>query len=320
MQQLTPLDYVHINIANAFETDVHTTWNSRIQRGKELILDAEDNMEIAKEPYLFMKGINSFHKAMAGKATGSLVSLDATASGMQIMAVMSGCEQTAKATNLYPTDKRECPYMDIAQIMGMGREDVKPATMTHFYGSKLEPEKAFPTKLPQFYSALDNLFPGAQECMEDMQSCWQPGMEHKWTMPDGHTVLCRNMDVEHLKLDIEELGSTISYIKPIQAFKKKGLSLAANIVHSVDGWIARELVCRAKALGFWVLPIHDCYFCHPNHMQKLRKLYMEILIEVSNRTMLQDILRQITGDNSLIYEKVGTLKPILLRNAEYAIS
>ena len=48
--------------------------------------------------------------------------------------------------------------------------------------------------------------------------------------------------------------------------------------------------------SFQVLTIHDCYGCHPNYMNDLRRNYNHILANMHRSNILQDILRQLYND------------------------
>ena len=61
--------------------------------------------------------------------------------------------------------------------------------------------------------------------------------------------------------------------------------------------ILRALSIKLEAMlsykPFVVLPTHDCFKCHPNNMNVLRYWYNEILAELSNSTLLANIISQL---------------------------
>ena len=73
------------------------------------------------------------------------MSVDATSSGIQIMAVLSGDKQTAKLVNCIDPNERHDLYSDVATMMSLQlkkpvpRSIVKQCTMTHYYNSKATP-------------------------------------------------------------------------------------------------------------------------------------------------------------------------------------
>ena len=58
----------------------------------------------------------------------------------------------------------------------------------------------------------------------------------------------------------------------------------------------------------------------PNHMNKVRQNYVEILAELASMNLLQDILREVSGNFSLVYKKYSHDLSNDILNAEYALS
>jgi len=173
-----------------------------------------------------------------------------------------------------------------------------------------------------FYEALAVRLPGAVECMNDMQSCWQPNaLKHEWTLPDGHVASVKVMEGINKKIEIDEMDhATFTHRAYVNQSIKRGLSLAANIVHSIDGYVVREMYRMAEAQGFELLTIHDSFWCHPNYAQNIRQNYLDILCGIASRDILQSILREVTGDPTLVYNKVSGTLANKMKNAEYALS
>ena len=125
MEQFSGLDYIKIDIANNFGHDKFT-WMDRIAW-----VDHQDNLyeavEQAKEPMLMVKSINAMCDAMEGVPTGFISSMDATGSGVQIMACLMNCKTTAEQVNLVDTGMRRCLYSEIAYVMDM-EKDVETQT------------------------------------------------------------------------------------------------------------------------------------------------------------------------------------------------
>ncbi len=90
MKQLTGLDYIHIDIANAYGLD-KSSWTDRLLFVAVHEDELESLVEDATEPMLMLKAIMALRDVQAGKPTGHNIFLDATASGLQIMACLSGC-------------------------------------------------------------------------------------------------------------------------------------------------------------------------------------------------------------------------------------
>lgn len=247
MQTFTPLEYMYIALANHFGYDKEN-WDVRLKEGKSLYKQRflVDTWEPA-EPMMFRKTLKAIEDVLDGKPTGYLVSLDATASGLQILACLLGCHDTARNVNLIDTGKREDVYSKVAEVMvthgaNVTREDIKKPLMTTFYGSKEQPKQLFgegTTELAAFYQTLEEELGGALEAMDDIQSCWQGNtLVHQWTLPDGHTAYVPVMVHKASKVEIDELGhTTFTHHHVVNEADEYGISLAANVVHSkLDHW------------------------------------------------------------------------------------
>jgi len=134
MQKFTPLQYIAIATANAYGLDKET-WQTRLDWfdaniDPENIITLADKLDEAKEPILMEKAINAFNDALDRKPTGFLANFDATASGLQIMACLIGCHNTARAVNLIDTGNRENAYAIIGNEMGLDADTCKKPVMT----------------------------------------------------------------------------------------------------------------------------------------------------------------------------------------------
>ena len=96
----------------------------------------------------------------------------------------------------------------------------------------------------------------------------------------------------------------------------RGISLAANVTHSIDAYVMRKTVAKCP---FEVLVIHDEYKCHPNNVTELRTAYATTLAAVNQSNLLESILTQITGNPVKIKKsKANYVKDI--KQAEYALN
>jgi len=304
MQTFTGTEYLKIDIANTYGFD-RLTWDKRIAwfDNEEPHLESLD--VLAKHPILYRKAVRAMRTVQQGKPTNHIMGLDATASGLQIMAALSGCYKTAQAVNLVDTGTRQDVYMHVTNEMNtlpnvnVVREIVKPTVMTTFYSSTAIPKKAFGigTVLATYYEVLERELTGAFGLMKLMQCHWNPGaIWHRWTLPDKHISMVPVTDMAEKSLEIDECDHMrFTYRTQVQMPKKTSRSLVANITHSIDGWIVRQMVLGAKAQGFWMAPVHDCFYASPNNMNKVRHNYIEIMKWIANQNLVQDILTEIAG-------------------------
>jgi len=259
--------------------------------------------------------------------TGFIMGLDATASGLQIMAALSGCHKTASAVNLINTGKREDVYTVVAEKMNellpaseaVCRKIVKKPIITKYY-NKARPDGLTAAQEEAFTEVLSDAFSGAKDVMEIINDCWdQHALFHQWTLPDGHVahVLVEEKDTK--RLEIDELGVTVSYVFNNNKPSKRSTSLCPNVIHSIDGYIVREMVRRAKVQGFDLVHIHDSFWSSPNHMNNVRDNYRNILADIADMNLLESIVNEITGNNVNLIKDSDDLSKYI-RESEYALS
>jgi len=298
MQTFSDLEWLKIDIANRFGLD-KLTWDKRLEwfECNESVLDHIHIVDRADKPILYKKAIRAYRDALNGVSIGHPIELDATASGLSIMAILMRCEATAKNTNLIDTGKREDIYKKIGDVMGEDRKTVKPAIMTHYYKSKAEPKKIFgngTARLNNFYKALASELPGAEKCMDIIHSCWQSDVtHHEFIAPDGHTARIPVMDTEEKRIKCGNTSFThrASINKPM----KEGLSLVANYIHFLDSYMVREMIRKAHKQGFELITIHDAYLCLPSHVNQMRQNYLDILIDMARAPILTNFYNQMKG-------------------------
>ena len=353
MQQFNGLDMLKIDIANTFGLD-KAEWMDRLVWVEMNLGNLEALVEDASEPLLMAKAVQALRDTEAGIPTGHNMFLDATASGLQIMACMTGCKTTAAQVNLIDTGERNDVYTAVMTSINamlsdteqVDRAAVKDPLMTHFYNSRRQPILAFgeiveseeaynyimtdqdtglfwgmTPVLQAFYDMLPELFPGACAMMLTVNPYWDANaLEHIWTLPDGHVarVLVTNMVNAHIEVD-ELDHATFAYRFEANGPSEVGTSLLPNIVHSVDGYVVREMVRRSHALGFELAHIHDAFTAHPNNMQKVRELYVEILAEIAESNLLADILSEISG-TTVELQKFSDDLHLDILNSEYPLS
>lgn len=255
MQHFTAMQYLMIDIANAYGLD-KANWDLRLNFVETNEANLENLTKQAEEPAQFLAAVGAYRKAQRGEPIGYLCGLDATASGLQLLSILAGDEQAAKICNVVSTGRREDAYTQVHErvcaitgsVHSVLRRAVKSALMTHLFGSKLEPLKAFGEDTPElkaFYQAIDELLPGADMLNRDLISLWNPdAYVHSWILPDGFDVVVKVMD--SVKHPVQFLGETYEVIEKANQPKSKGLSMGANIIHSLDGMVVREMNRRCN--------------------------------------------------------------------------
>ena len=137
MQLFTAKQYLQIDIANSFGLD-KKNWDVRLQWFE----DHKDNLlsmlDQAKTPALYYAGVKAWEAVLRGEPSGYPISLDGTASGMQILSALTCDRKAASLCNVLDTGERENAYTKIysAMVKQLGEsatisdDDVKQAVMT----------------------------------------------------------------------------------------------------------------------------------------------------------------------------------------------
>jgi hypothetical protein len=303
-EKITNLSNLHIAIANHAGKD-KLTWK---EREKWFLSQKVDDISW-KEPILGRKALRALADTKAGKSSGYVMSLDATSSGIQIMAVISGCKETAKLVNCIDSTKRYDIYSQVADLMNahlskpVPRIIAKEVTMTHFFNSRAMPKSLLSKEaLSVFYKIITGLFPGAEDVMKSINACWNTKENHHtWIMPDGHTVYVPVVEGTNLTYSDSEFGE-VPFRYNHQTSSDDFRSLCPNVVHSIDGYIAREMI---RNCHFQLSHIHDCFVFSPNHLQEVTATYREIMANIAKSNIFEDILQQITGNSALKVNKLS---------------
>lgn len=258
MKPFTGYEYLLIDIANQAGHD-KLRFEDRIEWATNNIKTLEAYDVDTKDKPMYLKAVQTLRKAQAGEATGHMVALDGVCSGIQIMSVLTGCYEGARATGLVDPDRRADAYSQVTAEMQnilsggftVSRPDAKKALMTAFYGSKATPKLLFGEDTPEieaFYKAAYKTAPGAWELLQDLLASWNSGaLTHSWKMPDGYDALVRVMVKKDARIEVDELDhASFTYEYEVNEGTKKGLSNAANVIHSVDAYILRSMHRRCN--------------------------------------------------------------------------
>lgn len=252
MQTFTGKEYLKIDIASSFGLDKQS-WDDRISWFDANEPNLMALLPQAETPALYYAGIQAWEDTKAGNPSGHMISLDATSSGLQILAVLTGDRRAAEICNVVATGARQDAYTAIYTAMlakvgsaaNITREMAKEAIMTGLYGSTAVPQRIFGegAMLDTFYETMNTMAPAAWELNEAMLTLWDPTtLSHDWVMPDNFHVQTKVMGNESEIVNVfgEPFEVTYKSNRPADS----GKSLGANTVHSIDGMIVREITRR----------------------------------------------------------------------------
>ena len=254
MQTFTPSQYLKIDIASQFGHD-KMTWDDRIQWFDANKDKLQDLMPMADNPALFYAGMLAWQAYEKGEPSGYPISLDATSSGLQILSVLTGDKLAAQICNVVDSGGREDAYTavyeemvrSINEVGKISRDMTKQAIMTSLYGSEAEPKKVFGTGalLNVFYQTMERMAPGVWELNQAMLHMWSPqAYSNDWILPDNFHVHVKVIST--IKENVSFLNEPFEVTRKINAPKESGRSLGANMVHSIDGMMVREMTRRCN--------------------------------------------------------------------------
>lgn len=258
MQLFTPKQYLMIDVANGFGLD-KKNWDVRLDWFAQHEPMLESMQHMAKEPAQFFASVQAYRDMQQGKPIGHLISLDATASGMQILSCLAGCPQSALQCNVLDSGKRENAYAnnfeELAKLVeahggtrGMvDPDDAKQALMTALYSSKAVPRDIYGEGSPMlaaFYKVVQEQIPGAWALNEAMLGTWQPdALSHDWVLPDNYHVHIKT--VKTCKTKVNFLNTQREVFFRVNAPVEGGRGNGAHMAHSIDGLFVREIGHRA---------------------------------------------------------------------------
>lgn len=253
-QDFTAKEYLKIDVASAFGLD-RADWSERLGWFDANRGNLHNITNQAKEPALFFAAVEAFEATERGQPTGHMVSLDATASGIQILALMAGDISAAKHCNVLDMDgHRQDAYTNIYDLMQkdfsfdvIDRKQTKYALMTCFYGSEAVPKMVFGegALLDLFETTAKREMPAVWALNRAFLRMWNPNaLDYQWVLPDNFHAKSKVMGSMINRVSF--MGATVDAITKVNQPQQEGRSIGANLTHSVDGYIVREMGRRCS--------------------------------------------------------------------------
>ena len=289
-----------------------------------------------------------------GEIPNILIDLDASTQGLQIYSVLMMDRISAMNSNIIGANRNDA-YGKLVEALNieMGeeiftRKDCKKPFMITFYGSGKGAEllyQAYLDKTPDkkisanenekllekiskvFWDSMKNIAPGAVMAMNtisELESLLNKD-KYSWTLPDGFKVVYR---VKHEKIIIPKVSwydklYARNRMRRLPAFNvrvygasKNSRGLSANIIHSIDAYILRELVRRMD--GEMILSIHDSFHVHPSQLDILRMKYNDILADIGGMDLLNKVLDEINPGTKI--DRLNTFRTNDIPELNYSIA
>ena len=328
----------------------HTNWEL-ISRVATNPLDNIADWEHADEPWLFLAACEEFYSVVIAETrthTHLPVAVDATCSGLQILAGLSKDASTARMVNVIGGPKPRDAYAVIAlHSMDAIPDRLKPhwdrkvtkrCVMTIPYNAKPFSNRsyirdAFKEKevdvtkeeltqcVQAVRAAMNEVVPGAMDVMKwietEIARAIKAGADEiRWTTPSGFIVKQRLMKTSREVIQSQLMGRVMISISG----KETGVDLkhhknatAPNLIHSLD---ASLLHIAMTDVDFPIALIHDCVLCRATDMCTLstlvRKTYMTLFAE---HEPLTDFALAIGAEEQPPI--IGDLKPEAVIDSQY---
>lgn len=299
---------VKLAIAVAFGKGKHTDKEKREWFDKHEGTEAMDWRK-AKEPTYARAQLLSLEMLRTKGYTNIPVELDATCSAKQMVAVLTGDLKTATCCNIisdnsHVQDAYGMVAKEMSRITGLrfNRNQIKQSDMIDGYGAgeKLVTQQLkddlkehyFDGAYAAFVKATNNVCPTVSVLKSTFQALWDDSRtEYNWTLPDGFRVTYRTQEARQIIVNPFGTGE-IPVICHMIMPTSRNTGLGVNIIHSVDGYVCRQIPLRCN---FDVITIHDGFRCLPQYAQRMRNTFVEIMAEITDSTLLEDIIHEISG-------------------------
>jgi DNA-directed RNA polymerase len=318
-------------------------------------LDALGNIsdwEAAEEPWQFLAACEEYHACVitnTRNTTGLAVAIDATCSGLQILAGLARDGSTAALVNVSPAEKPQDAYKAVAEVAKtklpkrladlLDRKVTKRTVMTIPYNAKEYSNRqyiraALKDKDAEFtfedlkditkavVSSMNQIVPGPMSIMrwinDEVREALKRGATSlEWTTPSGFIVHQHLMKRELKRINLQLLGCckiTVSgdETKIIDKNRHKAAT-APNLIHSLDASLL-HLAFQDFTEPFSV--IHDSVLCRATDMGLLNRIVRETYVKLfAENDYLRDFAQQINAVNDPPI--IGDLSPDIVRESTY---
>lgn len=307
--------------------------------------------EGADEPWSFLAACEEFYACFINCSrhhTRLPIAVDATCSGLQIMAGLARDKSTAGMVNVLPGSKPQDAYKAIAEASidqiperlrsCWDRKKTKRSVMTICYNAKpfsnrkyirdafneigVEVTNEELTEIVKAVrDAMERVFPGPMRVMKWIEAEVAKAIKRgekqlTWTTPSGFVVNQKLNKADYERLDLQLLGRcTIKVGKEgteVDINHHKNAT-APNLVHSLDASLLALSTIRFNAP---LALIHDSILCRAGDMGILstivRETYMHLFAE---HDYLKDFAESIGAETEPPI--IGDLEPELVTNSTY---
>ena len=345
--------WIRFQVATTYGLDKETlndrlSWTYRSEHEIELIAtDPIANLPLwegVEEPWQFLAACDEMYHCVIKRdriSTGLPIAIDATCSGLQILAGLAKDKSTAQLVNVLPSDKPQDAYKVVAEESKSNiperlrpywdRKKTKRVVMTIPYNAKpfsnrtyirdalkddeIEIEKEELTQtVNAVRDAMNVIVPGPMKVMKWIESEVSKAIKRgakqlEWVTPSGFIVNQQIFKKEYERITLQVLGQCNMRVSTgdtgtVDKARHKAAT-APNLIHSLDA----SLLCLS-ALDFNnpIALIHDSVLCRATDMTELSKIVREKYMHLfAEHDYLTDFANQIGAETEPPI--IGDLKP-----------
>lgn len=240
----------------------------------ELIENPQDLDEEIYNEYVL-----NFRKDLEEGNSSEFYRIDQHMSGCADQGLAMRCAETLKNLGISTNEHKDgytavhSKTAKMAEAIGiyipnLVRDTIKDIVIPHFYNGEFMAEKILGDKGAEvFFEAYSKTFPLPEFFRKELKRVWKKQPVWYWQLPDGYQVAIPSMSIpEECTVMID--GKLYYYNYATMTGKdaqytsgkrvKGTLALCANVTHSIDGYVKREIIRRAsmtKAHAEYVLSV-----------------------------------------------------------------
>ena len=308
--------------------------------------------EGAEEPFQFLAACDEFYHCVIKRdriSTGLPVAIDATCSGLQILAGLAKDKSTAKLVNVLPSDRPQDAYKVVAEKSkpyiperlrpDWDRKCTKRTCLTIPYNAKpfsnrtyikdalkekgIEIDKEELTQtVKAVRDAMNVIVPGPMRVMKWIESevgkaIKRGAKELKWKTPSGFIVKQQIFKKEFERITLQVLGQCNMKVSTGDTDKvdkaRHKAATAPNLIHSLDGCLLCEATLKFNNP---IALIHDSVLCRATDMTELSRIVRETYMNLfAGHDYLTDFANQIGAETDPPI--IGDLKPESVMESTY---
>ena len=302
--------------------------------------------ESAEEPWLFLAACDEYYHCCIKRDrdyTALPVAVDATCSGLQILAGLCRDASTASLVNVLPGERPADAYRTVAEHAEpnvpesikphMDRKVVKRVVMTVPYNAKPHSNRGYirdalkekgveiekddlTATVKAVRDAMDKIVPGPMAVMKWFESEVAKAIKRgdtklQWCTPSGFVVTQRLMKKNTVRCTLRLLGQvrmkvqvSVGDTDEVDLMHHKNAT-APNVIHSLDASLLHLASLRFDAP---LSVIHDSVLCRATDMSALSSIVREVYMHLfAEHDYLKDFAAQIGAETEPPI--IGDLKP-----------